>query len=278
MGVMPVAWIMTLLMLTLLVRAPAAMEAARTALAMFAGDVLPGLFPYMVAAQLLVSRMGRRMTPSLLLALGWAGGSPTGARLVSLCPGLSRGEQRRVAVRCATVSPMFLWGTLGQWLASPRAALCVLAGVLLGGWLAAVGMRDDPAPAVSGLPGGAASLSGSIAAAAETMLRVCGAMVFMQVTAALVAGWTERLCPALSLPVTALMEVAAGAKAVAALPLPLAWRAALIAGAAGWGGVSLMLQVRSALPEGVLSVAEQVSRQALHGAVAFAVTLGLMLV
>ena len=49
----------------------------------------------------------------------------------------------------------------------------------------------------------------------------------------------------------------------------------LMAGAAGFGGASLLVQVRAALGGEVLPLRTQVLRQALHGALAFLLALGM---
>ena len=86
-----------LLMLCLLLRAGTTMSAASAACRLFVTAVLPGLFPYMVLSLMAVSRV-KRMSPMLLMLLGWGGGSPTGARLLPMCAGLPRREQVRLAV------------------------------------------------------------------------------------------------------------------------------------------------------------------------------------
>lgn len=273
---MPVRGVLMLLMVVLLIRAPRAMAAGAEAARLFVEAVLPGLFPYLVAAQMLVSRMGPRPRPWQLMLLGWAGGSPTGARLAALRPGMPLGQRRQLAVRCATLSPMFLSGTLGQWLGSPRAGACVLAAVLLSGWLAGLALRgEEGAAGAETPPVRPMSLTECIAGGASAMLTACGAMILMRVLAALLTEWTDAVCPALSLPLTTLLEVTTGAKAIAALPLPLMWRTALMAGAAGFGGASLLVQVRAALGGEVLPLRTQVLRQGLHGTLAFLLALGM---
>ena len=126
--------LLLLLMLALLLRADVTMTAASAACRLFVTAVLPGLFPYMVLSMMLVSRV-RRISPVLVMLLGWGGGSPTGARLLPMCAGLTRREQVRLAVSCATMSPMFLLGTIGGWLGSSAVGVVCLISVVAGGWL-----------------------------------------------------------------------------------------------------------------------------------------------
>lgn len=269
--------LLALLMLVLLMRSATAMAAASAACRLFVTAVLPGLFPYMVLSLMLVSRV-KRLSPALLMLLGWGGGSPTGARLLTGCAGLSRREQVRLAVSCATMSPMFLLGTVGGWLGSSVAGTVVLLSVLIGGWLtghvAARFTRDDPiAPSAKAeaLP---MSLGVAVEQAARTMLLVCGTMVMLRVLSALAA---EVLPPMLTLPVLTLLEVTTGAVEIAALPLPLSLRTALLSGAAGFGGMAILLQNRSVYPAGMLSIGQQILWQGLHGAFSFVMGLGMML-
>ena len=264
-----------LLMLGLLLRAQTTMGAASAACRLFVTAVLPGLFPYMVLSLMLLSRV-KRTSPGLLMLLGWGGGSPTGARLLPLCPGLPRQKQIRLAVSCATMSPMFLLGTVGGWLDAPAAGVVVLLSVLLGGWLAglAAGCASRPQAeeaSSSATPMQPLSFGAAVEQSARTMLLVCGTMVMLRVFAALAA---ELLPAAWALPVTTLLEVTTGTAEIAALPLPLILRTALIAGATGFGGVAILLQNRAVYPEGFLPLGTQVLWQAVHGGLSFLLALG----
>lgn len=272
--------LLILLMLCLLFRAETTMSAASQACRLFVTAVLPGLFPYMVLSLMLVSRM-RRMSPALLMLLGWGGGSPTGARLLPLCPGLSRREQVRLAVSCATMSPMFLLGTVGAWLESPMAGVVVLVSVIIGGWctgrIAVLwggrASNDRPCGGEGIVTSPTLSFGAAIEASARTMLLVCGTMVMLRVFATLAA---EVLPSSMLLPVTTLLEVTTGTQAIASLPLPLALRTALIAGATGFGGMAILLQNRAVYAEGFMSLGVQVLWQAVHGGISFLLALGAM--
>lgn len=266
---------LALMMLLLLLRSAVAMEAASAACRLFVTAVLPGLFPFMVLSLMLVSRV-KRPSPALLMLLSWGGGSPTGARLLA-DTGASRRNRVRMAVSCATMSPMFLRGTVGGWLSSGLGGWVVLLSVLLGGWLAgrAAGRFTPDAPGTVSAPSakGALSLGAAVEQSARTMLLVCGTMMLLRVVSALSA---EVLPPMLTLPVLTLLEVTSGAAQIAALPLPLPLRTALIAGAAGFGGLGILLQNRSFYLPGMLSIGRQTLWQALHGVIAFVMALGMM--
>lgn len=266
------------LMGCLLLRADVTMTAASAACRLFVTAVLPGLMPYMVLSLMAVSRV-KRPSPLLAMLLGWGGGSPTGARLLPLCADLSRQEQVRLAVSCATMSPMFLLGTVGGWLESGVAGFVCLVSVITGGWIAGwlagmcTGRSTNDRPygghtAMQALPFGAA-----VEASARTMLLVCGTMVMLRVFAALAA---EVLPHALILPVTTLLEVTTGAVEIAHLPQPLMLRTALIAGATGFGGLAIIMQNRAVYPADFLPLRQQVLWQAVHGGISFLLALGMM--
>lgn len=267
--------LLALSMLLLLLRSATAMEAASAACRLFVTAVLPGLFPYMVLSLMLVSKV-KRPSPTLLMLLGWGGGSPTGAGLLADAA-LTRREQVRLAVSCATMSPMFLRGTVGGWLDSGSAGWVVLFSVLAGGGLAglAAGRCTPDAPGTASAPsaGKPLSLGAAVEKASRTMLLVCGTMTLLRVLSALTEG---VLPPALTLPVLTLLEVTSGASMLAALPCPLAFRTALIAGAAGFGGLAVLLQNRSVHPHGLLTPGTQLLWQAVHGGLSFVIALGMM--
>ncbi|MBE5804329.1 MAG: hypothetical protein E7316_07445 [Clostridiales bacterium] len=261
-----------LLMGWMLLRPGTAMDAAGAACHLFVTSVLPGLFPYMTFSLMLVSRMDGSLPGWLLMLLGWCGGSPTGARLMA-----QRGlRDKRLAVSCATMSPMFLLGTLGSWLRSPAAGVCILASVVLGGWLTGL-MVQGGGTAVAMRRSTPLSFGEAVTAAAKTMLMVCGTMVMLRVLAALATEVTNGLLPWLTLPLTTLLEVTTGTYVMAELPLPLPLRTALMAGAAGMGGAAILMQNRACYPEGFMPLPEQAAWQVLHGAISFVLALGLML-
>ena len=263
--------LLVLLMTWMLLRPGLTMDAAGAACRLFVQSVLPGLFPYMTLSLMLTSRMGGRLPRWLVVALGWCGGSPTGARLLAL----HNSRDRRAAVMCATMSPMFLLGTLGSWLRSPQAGVCILLSVVAGGYLTGVMVRPAAqartAPVATPL-----SFGQAVTDAAKTMLMVCGTMVMLRVLAALVTGAADRLLPALTLPLTTLLEVTTGTAAIAGLPLPLPLRTALMAGATGMGGAAILMQNRAACP-GLMPLWMQAGWQLLHGIISFVLALGLML-
>ena len=274
---MPIA--ILLLMLCLLLRAEVTMDAAAAACRLFVTAVLPGLFPYMVLSQMLITRV-RRLSPALVLLLGWGGGSPTGAKLASMGD-FPQQTQTRLMLSAATMCPMFLLGTVGGWLGSPLAGAVCLGSSIVSGWVtgrvASAVTRKAPLTRMRGCSPqggtlGSLSFGAAVESSARTMLLVCGTMVMLRVFAAL-AG--EVLPSWAVLPVTTLLEVTTGAAANAELPLPLPWRTALLAGATSFGGLAILMQNR-AVSGGVMPLHQQLFWQALHGGLGFIIALGVM--
>ena len=256
------------MMALLLLRAPETMAAAEAACALFVRSVMPGLFPYLTLSQLLVSRCGRDMQPGLLMLLGWCGGSPTGARLLAMQGSRPHREQKALAVSCATMSPMFLLGTIGSWLNSRIAGAIVLLSVLAGGccagrlakrWTRVTSAEKVPEAALSPV-----SFARAVEDSARTMLLVCGTM-------------TNFLPDAMRLPLTTLLEVTTGAVTIANLPAPLPLRIALLSAATGFGGCAVIMQNRALYPQGLMRLGEQLTWQTLHGVISGALALGITL-
>ncbi|MBQ8202133.1 MAG: hypothetical protein IJZ74_10265 [Clostridia bacterium] len=272
--------LLPLLMLWMLLLSSLTMDAAAEACRLFVTSVMPGLFPYMVLSLMLVSRFSGRPPAWLFLLLGWGGGSPTGARLLYMLPARERRHRVRMAVSCATMSPMFLLGTAGEWLGSRTAGTVLLGSVLLGGyltgWISWLVSQDGTGESAqcheSVRDGKVMSFGGAIDLAARTMLLVCGTMVMLRVLSAM----ASRVAPDIALLLTTFLEVTTGVQAIAALPLPLALRTALVAGATGFGGAAILLQNRTMYGDGFLSLPVQIGWQTVHGGISFVLALGVM--
>lgn len=265
------------MMALLLLRAPETMAAAEAACALFVRSVMPGLFPYLTLSQMLVSRCGQDMQPGMLMLLGWCGGSPTGARLLAMQGSRPHREQKALAVSCATMSPMFLLGTIGSWLNSRIAGAIVLLSVLAGGccagrlakrWTRVTSAEKVPEAAMSPV-----SFARAVEDSARTMLLVCGTMTMLRVFATL----TDFLPDAMRLPLTTLLEVTTGAVAIANLPAPLPLRIALLSAATGFGGCAVIMQNRALYPQGLMRLGEQLAWQVLHGVISGTLALGIAL-
>lgn len=257
-----------MLLVCVLLRSVTAMTAATVAARLFVTSVMPGLFPYMTLALMLTSRLSADVPDSVLILMGWCGGSPTGAKLISARSELPRSVQKRIALTCATMSPMFLVGTIPQWMGSMQTGACLLAAMLAGGALVGVIARRSEQTGGQIVDNVARpeqlTLGDAVEQASRTMLVVCGTMMLLRVMASLV-GELFTGSPVMGITVMTLLEVTSGTEAIAGLPLSIAVRTGLIGAATGFGGAAILLQNRACYPDDLLSLREQVGWQALHG-------------
>ena len=263
------AWIFPLLCAALLLLRPGiALDAAGEACRLFALSVLPGLYPYMILLLLALAQLPPQAPFGALVALGWGAGSPCGAKICRARQDLWPPRRlRRLAVCCGTMSPMFLYGTLGRWLHNETAGLCVLLAVWGGGWLAAQTIRPDPAPPRLAAPPPAPPLTLGMAVeqASIALLTVCGCMVLGNVYSALIPALLPGLPQSVRLGISCLLEVTCASQRLVQLPLPLPLRVGLLSGETGFGALALLLQNRALGPHGLWPLRQQLGFQLLHG-------------
>ena len=265
----------------MLLRPEGSLQAAADACALFARSVLPGLYPYMILLLVALDRLPAQAPYPLLVALGWGAGSPCGAKICAARQGrMDPRALRRLTVCCGTMSPMFLYGTLGQWLQSPRAGLCVLLAVLVGGLTASAalpGGGESRQPSLAFSQAAPLSLGAAVEKASITLLTVCGCMVLGNVLSALLPALLPGLPQGARLGIACLAEVTTGSRALALLPLPLELRVALLSGETGFGALAILLQNRALGPRGLMPLWAQLGFQLLHGLLSALVGYGLAL-
>ena len=263
------AWIFPLLCAALLLLRPGiALDAAGEACRLFALSVLPGLYPYMILLLLALAHLPAQAPFGALVALGWGAGSPCGAKICRARQDLWPPRRlRRLAVCCGTMSPMFLYGTLGRWLHNEAAGLCVLLAVWGGGWLAAQTIRPDPAPPrLAALPPAPPlTLGMAVEQASIALLTVCGCMVLGNVYSALIPALLPGLPQSVRLGISCLLEVTCASQRLVQLPLPLPLRVGLLSGETGFGALALLLQNRALGPPGLWPLRQQLGFPLLHG-------------
>lgn len=265
----------------MLLRPEVSLQAAADACALFARSVLPGLYPYMILLLVALDRLPAQAPYPLLVALGWGAGSPCGAKICAARQGrIDPRALRRLTVCCGTMSPMFLYGTLGQWLQSPRAGLCILLAVLAGGLAASAalpGSGESRQPSSAFSQAAPMSLGAAVEKASITLLTVCGCMVLGNVLSALLPALLPGLPQGARLGIACLAEVTTGSRALALLPLPLELRVALLSGETGFGALAILLQNRALGPRGLMPLWAQLGFQLLHGLLSALVGYGLAL-
>lgn len=103
-------------------------DAARRALHIFASDLVPTLFPYMVLTRMLFSK-ARNPSIWTVVIFSLLGGSPSGASILNAYASRYPMKRRYLMALCTltgTISPAFLFNTVSTWLNSTK------MGILLG--------------------------------------------------------------------------------------------------------------------------------------------------
>ena len=119
-------------------------SASQSALSIWARDIVPSLFPYMVLCKMTAQRLRSARFPAAPLAalLGCMGGSPSGAAMLSVSSdGMAQGQLYALCALTGTISPMFFVGTLHAWGVAQKTCLCLLAAHGLGAFSAFVCVR-----------------------------------------------------------------------------------------------------------------------------------------
>ncbi len=270
-------------MLALCFSSGVVMDAARTALAVCAGTILPSLFPFFVVSILLSRlgvprRLGRRLAPLAgrlfgvsgagltALPVGLLGGYPMGAACVSelLAQGeIDRDEAERLLLFVNNSGPAFLIGAVGA-----GAFGSVKAGFLLYGAHAAAAVLTG---LLFRIPGGderpvepkpgeafAAAFPAAVRQAVSAVLTVCGFVVCFSVLLGLLESWGLFSLLGIHTPerralVSGFFEIGSAVGALRSLSASPA-HLALAAGILGWGGLSVHCQTAALFCDSELSL------------------------
>lgn len=224
---------------------------AGEALRVWALDVVPSLFPYMVLCRMLAGRLSAIGIPAVLSVpvLGLLGGSPSGACALSVCAQEGRLASRSLhvlAALCGTISPMFFLGTIARWTGDAALARKLLAAHLIGAGYAALvvlalsalhrGSRITAKPLARG------DSDTPIMQSVDAVLGVGGCILFFSVLAALISTiLPDSLEPYRPL-LHAALETAGGTHALLASIWPPRTKAILCAALGAFGGFSILTQ------------------------------------
>lgn len=237
------------------------MAAVRESCRLWAGSVMPALFPYLALSQWLCASVH---APALTVPLAMLGGSPAGARLIAL-GGFSPARAQRLAALCVTASPLFVLGTL-------RGGARMLAAHWLGavaawGFARLTETRRAPADSPPAAPE-RAPLSHILRDAAMAMVAVCACMAFFAALGALLFRLVP-LPPAWQALAASLLEMAGGCARIEALGLPERLRASCQAAAVSFGGLSIFLQNALYLRPAGVRLPRQLAARVVHALAAF---------
>lgn len=264
-----------------------AIEAARSACALWVNSVMPALFPYLVLSQLLAACL---QNDALTIPLAMLGGSPAGARLISLSQ-VPKDKTQRLAALCATVSPLYILGTLqcdfrmllAHWLGALVPWLCIriMQGRVMKGErhsssakiiqsavanshsVTSTGHNTTSTKNIANMPQ-------AIADAVMAMLSVCGCMVIFSVLSAL----TFRVLPLsarMSAFLMCVLEMAGGCAGILSLGLQHTQTVPLLCAAVSFGGFSIFLQNAIFLKKTGINLRVQFLARVLHACAAYGI-------
>lgn len=224
---------------------------AGEALRIWALDVVPSLFPYMVLCRMIAGRLSAAGIPAVLSVsvLGLLGGSPSGACALSVCAREGRLSSRALhvlAALCGTTSPMFFLGTVARWTGDAALARKLLVAHMIGAGYAALVVLAlsalHPKGLITAKPPARADSDNPIMQSVDAVLGVGGCILFFSVLAALVS----KVLPASLEPyrpmLHAALETAGGTHALLASSRPLQTKAILCAALGAFGGFSILTQ------------------------------------
>ncbi len=213
-------------------------SASQSALSIWARDIVPSLFPYMVLCKMTAQRLRSARFPAAPLAalLGCMGGSPSGAAMLSVSSGgMAQSQLYALCALTGTISPMFFIGTLHAWGVAQKTCLCLLAAHGLG--------RLSPAKEKVAARETSEKANGNpIADSVFSVLGVGGCIVFFSVAAAcirvLFPFLPENGCAYLQ----SMLEIAGGMRLLIQTSGASSARDVSMAVLTGFGGLSILTQ------------------------------------
>lgn len=251
-------------MTALILDSRCAAQAAREALQLCTGTLIPSLFPLFVLSAMLIPALGSLHLPRLtrflgfpegcggLFLIGCAGGFPVGAVCVSQAAEkklLPRENAEDLLGLCSFCGPSFLFGVIGQVLSLREAALLFL--IQLETALLITILRPLPPPAAFRPETEPVSLPQAVGRSIHSMATVCAWVVLAGVSAGFLRRWLFPLLPeALGVLLTGLLELTNGVFALDSLSPAL--RLPFCAAFVTFGGISVLLQIAGlAAPAGL---------------------------
>ena len=231
-------------LLLLLLCPSAAAEGARAGLSLTAEVLLPSLFPFMVLTDLLTgSALPGTERRALSFLLGFAGGYPTGARLV--CGLYSSGRITRAEAEwrlgwCSNCGIGFLFGTVAAGLLGrPALGIPLLIIQALSALCCALFLRPPRhTEAIVFVPAASGGFSAALCRAAKAMAGVGSGVILVSALLSAAESLLPPLPPLISALLRGTCELSLGARAAAALP----GGEVLLSAVCSFGGLCVHLQ------------------------------------
>ena len=221
---------------------------ATQAMQIWARNLIPFLFPYMVFSRLLFQRFHTLNFPTVPFTafLGILGGSPSGSMLIAASASqLSQRNLYTLSMLCSSVSPMFILGTLqaltensnfcrlllvSHWFSCAFCACAV--------WILFRNTQEENPHSIS--KKNHLSLANPIPQSIDAIMQVGGCIICCSVLAGIL---TKILQANMIAPVLhSVLEISGGAHAIWQSSFSLKEKAVLLSAALGFNGVSILVQ------------------------------------
>lgn len=255
--------------------------------------IIPSLFPFFVCSGILVysgfaeslSRLFRPVMKPLFninsngaaaFVLGILSGYPLGA--VTVCQlyenaYLSKSEAERLLAFCNNSGPLFILGAVGAAMyKSPKIGIMLYISHIIAAIITGVIFRfydrdkfcapKSRLATAENLP--AEIFSKVLANSINSILTVCGAIVFFFTASGIVLG-IMRLTPPLNAFVSSLLEMTGGIKKISALSLSLDAKLAISSFCVGFAGICVHIQVMAVTARYGFSLKPYLVGKVLHG-------------
>lgn len=279
----------------LIINPNASIKYAREGLSLCAEIIVPSLFPFFVCSGLLIYS-GFCEIPAKLLrpvmkplfnvngagaaafVLGLMSGYPLGA--ITVCNlyeslYISKNEAERMLAFCNNSGPLFILGAVGTAIYhNPKIGIILYVSHIFSA--VAVGIafgfckRDVPCAPPSDIKteekGIAESFRTALSDSVQSILTVCGAVVFFSSASKLILDFVP-VSENLKIVISALLEFSGGVNAIAASSLPLLEKLALSAAVVGFAGLCVHLQVLGIAAKHSLKLTPYIVGKAIQGIV-----------
>jgi len=226
---------------------------ALQAMKLWANSLVPVLFPYMIFSRLLCENLNTLHFPAFSTAamLGMLGGSPSGAAaVVSASHSLSERNLFSLCALTGTISPMFILGSIKNWIDIPdlthRLLLCHWLGAIVCAWIVWLIHRGKQEHILSKATETLRIASDPIKQSIDAVFQIGGCIIIYSVLAGMLGKILHAFPTTLSL-CHALLEISGGVHAICQSILPSEAKAIMIAATLGFGGFSVLSQNYSML-------------------------------
>lgn len=286
--------------LLLIINPQASVKYARSGLEMAEEIIIPSLFPFFVCSGLLIYSgfcevLAKYMQPIMkplfnvngagaaAFVLGIISGYPLGA--VTVCAlfeksYLSKSEAERMLAFCNNSGPLFILGAVGISLyQNPRVGIVLYISHILAAVLTGIAFGfykknsyNAPRSGIGVVSAGAGEVFSTVlASSVQSILTVCGAVVFFSVISSLITDMLP-IAPVLKMLVTGFMEFVTGVKLVAYSQLPMFEKLVLSAAIVGFAGMSVHIQVLGVVSRSGLDLKPYIVGKCIQGVLAAVIT------